>query len=136
MKVSELVAELNGHQPDGPVVIEEIDGIDNTLFVVESIAKEEGKIPLLMVRSTHSYGRLPNTLKQTFYSKDAKLRTEIVMSLVDRKWRVIVEDSPVLEKRFESEAEARIFLQGFVLGFAFGTARNTSELTPCEGGLS
>jgi hypothetical protein len=27
MKISELVAELTGHQPDGPVMVSEIDAI-------------------------------------------------------------------------------------------------------------
>lgn len=43
MKVSELVAELNGHQPDGNVVIQEIDAVANTLFIVESVVKEQGR---------------------------------------------------------------------------------------------
>jgi hypothetical protein len=123
MKVSELVAELNGHQPDGEVVIQEIDGVGNAIFLIESIVNEDGSLPLLMARSVdrNPYGRIPETLKQTFYSKHGKYKTEIVMSPVDRKWRVIVEDSPVLEKGFDAESEAKIFLQGFVQGFAAGT---------------
>jgi hypothetical protein len=128
MKVSEVVTALTGHQPNGPVVIQEIGGMD-ALFVVESIAKEEGKVPLLMVRSIqrNPYGRLPETFKQTFYSKDKKLRTEIVMSPVDHRWRVIIENSPVLERGFDTEAEAKIFLQGFVIGFTSGTAETAAS---------
>jgi hypothetical protein len=48
MKVSEVVAELTGHQPDGHVVVSEVDSMN--MFVVESVMKEEDKLPLLMVR--------------------------------------------------------------------------------------
>jgi hypothetical protein len=102
-------------------------------------AKEEGKTPLLMIQSIerYPYGRLPDTLKQTFYRKDRKLRTEIVMSPVDRRWRVIVDDSPVLQKGFETKAEAEIFLRGFVIGFTTGagaTAAPACVLLPEVGG--
>jgi hypothetical protein len=125
MKVSELVAQLEGHQPDGHVVIQEIDAVSNSLFVVESVMKEEGKIPLLKVRAIgrNPYGRFPETLfKQAFSSKHNKYTAEIGKSPMDGKYRVTVDGSPLQMEGFETESEARIFLHGFAMGFASGTA--------------
>jgi hypothetical protein len=111
MKVSELVAQLEGHQPDGHVVIQEIDAVSNSLFVVESVMKEEGKIPLLKVRAIgrNPYGRFPETLfKQAFSSKHNKYTAEIGKSPMDGKYRVTVDGSPLQLEGFETESEARI----------------------------
>jgi hypothetical protein len=124
MKVSELVAELTGHQPDGQVVMREIDGVDNAVFLLESIVKEEGKVPLLMARAIgrNPYGRFPETLfKQAFASKHNTYKAEIGKSPMDGKYRVTVDGMPLQTVGFETESEARIFLHGFAMGFVSGT---------------
>ena len=123
MKVSEVVAELTGHQPDGHVVVSEVDSMNT--FMVESVTKEEGKLPLLMVRQIgrNPYGRFPETLfQQAFSSKGNRYKAEIGKSPMDGKYRVTVDGRPVLQVGFETQAEAKVFLQGFVVGFESGAA--------------
>jgi hypothetical protein len=123
MKVSEVVAELTGHQPDGHVVVSEIDSMN--MFMVESVMKEEGKLPLLMVRpiGRNPYGKFPETLfQQAFSSKRNRYNAEIGKSPMDGKYRITVDGRPVLHGGFETESEAKVFLQGFVMGFESGVA--------------
>lgn len=69
------------------------------------------------------YGRFPETLfQQPFSSKRNSYYGKVGKSPADGKYRVTVDDSPVLEQEFESEAEARIFLRGFIVGFTSGAA--------------
>jgi len=123
MKVSEVVAELTGHQPDGHVVVSEIDSMN--MFVVESVIKEEGKLPVLNARpiGRNPYGRFPETLfQQAFASKRNTYKAEIGKSPMDGKYRITVDGSPVLQEGFETESEAKVFLRGFVIGFESGAA--------------
>lgn len=125
MKASEVVAELTGHQPDGHVVVSEINAVPDNLFVVESVMKEEGKLPLLMARAIgrNPYGRFPETLfQQAFASKRNRYKAEIGKSPMDGKYQVTVDDRPVLDGGFETESEAKVFLLGFVMGFESGAA--------------
>jgi hypothetical protein len=128
MKVSEVVAELIGHQPDGHVVVSEVDSMN--MFMVESVMKEEGKLPLLMVRPVgrNPYGRFPETLfQQAFASKRNTYEAEIEKSPMDGKYRITVDGRPVLQAGFETEPEAKVFLRGFVLGFESGAAETPAK---------
>lgn len=123
LKVSEVVADLTGHQLDGHVVVCEIDSMNT--FLIESVLKEAGKLPVLKVRPVrrNPYGRFPETLfQQAFASKHNSYQGTVGKSPVDGKYRVTVDGKLVLEQGFETDAEARIFLCGFVMGFTSGAA--------------
>ncbi len=133
MKVSELVAELEIHQPDGHVVIQEIDAIPDKLFVVESVVKEDGMLPLLMGRRLQSRAARNSIFSEDLFKKafEAHLRGErwqhiykatVGKSDLDGRYRITVDGRPVLEEGFETDAEARSFLRGFILGFESGAA--------------
>jgi hypothetical protein len=98
------------------------------MLIVMSVLKEDGKLPLLMARRVPTSmgpptARFPETLfQQAFASKRNSYYGKVGKSPVDGKYRVTVDDRPVLEQEFESEAEARLFLRGFIVGFTSGTA--------------
>jgi hypothetical protein len=135
MKVSELVAELTGHQPDGHVMIQEIDGMSNDLFVVESVLKEDGKLPLLMARRIPTSmgpptARFPEIVVQEAFAAHMRgerlqhsYKVTIVKSDLDGRYRVNIDGKMVLAD-FGTESEARAFLRGYMMGGALeGTAK-------------
>lgn len=130
MKISQLVAELNGQLPDGPVVIREIDAVPDRLLMVESINKGEGMLPLLMGRRIQSQAAKNSLLSDALFQKafEAHLRGErihhraTVEKSDDGKYRLTMDGRPVLEEGFETDVEARSFLRGYILGFETGAA--------------
>ena len=133
MKVSELVAELSGHQPDGHVVIREIDAVPDRILMVESILKETGSLPLLMARRTQSVAEKNSLLSEALFQKafEAHMRgerwqrsykTTVEKSPLDGKYWLTLDGTPVIQEGFETDAEARSFLRGFILGRESGAA--------------
>jgi hypothetical protein len=135
MKVSELVAALEGHQPDGQVVVSEIDAAPQNILVVMSVLKEQGKVPLLQARQVPTSmgpptARFPEIVVQEAFA--AHMRGErmqhsykviIVKSDLDGRYRVNIDGKMVLAD-FGTESEARAFLRGYMMGGAFeGTAK-------------
>jgi hypothetical protein len=129
MKVSEIVAELTGHQPDGHVVVSEIDAPSNNTFIVMSVLKEDGKLPLLMARRIPTSmgpptARCPETIFQEVVAAHMRgerlqhsYKVTIVKSDLDGRYRVNLDEKMVLAD-FGSEAEARIFLREYMIGGA------------------
>ena len=131
MKVSELVAELNGWQPDGHVVVREIDSVN--IFFIESILKEAGKLPLLVARQVPSMGPpitgFPEAVfQQAFSSKRTSDQGTIAKSPVDGKYHLTVDGNPVMDLAFDSDAEAKIFLRGFVTGFSSARLKRSENI--------
>lgn len=129
MKISELVAHLNGHQPDGHIVIREIDAVPDRLLMVESIVKEEGKVPLLMGRRIQSQAARNSIFSDALFQRafEAHMRGEplrhsgTINRVEDGKYRITLDGRPI-EESFDTEIEARGFLRGFFLGFESGAA--------------
>lgn len=130
MKVSELVTELTGHKPDGHVVIREIDAVPDRILMVESIVKEAGMLPLLMGRRVQSQAAQDSIFSEALFreSFEAHQRGErlqhkgTIEKSGDGRYRIAVDGRPVLQGGFETEAAARGFLRGFIIGFESGVA--------------
>jgi hypothetical protein len=130
MKVSELVSALEGHQPDGPVLIREIDAVPDRILAVESIVKEADMVPLLMGRRIQSEAAKNSIFSEALVRRafEAHMRGEplyhkgTVEKSGDGKYRITVDGHPILQEGFETQAEARSFLRGFSLGFESGAA--------------
>jgi hypothetical protein len=138
MKVSELVAELTGHQPDGQVVIREIDAIPDRILMVESILKEDGKLPLLMGRRIQSQAAKNSIFSEALVRRafEAHMRGEplhhkgTVEKSDDGRYRITFDGHPILQEGFETQVEAHGFLRGFSLGFESGAAEKGEVTTP------
>jgi hypothetical protein len=127
MKVSEVVAELTDHQPDGQVVVSEIDAVPDRVLVIESVVKEVGMLPLLMGRRLQSKAAQNSIFSESLFQKAfaAHLRGErrqhktTIEKSVDGRYRVNV-DGKMVPADFETESEAMLFLRGFAMGFESG----------------
>jgi len=119
MKVSEVVTALTDHQPDGPVVIQEIDAV-STFFLVESVTKKDG-VPILMARHLNKPPEVFVKLFNEFLHSQPDQHKAAIVATVDEKYLLTVDGKPLLP-RFDTEAEAQIFLRGFIEGFTSRTA--------------
>jgi hypothetical protein len=121
MKVSELLADLKDHRQDAPVLVIENDAIlPENMLTIESIIKEENTVVLLKVRSIN---RNPSgTLVEALIRGSGKVLNMKIYESVERpgKFQISI-DGTVLQQHFESQDDAKLFIQGFTFGFSAGS---------------
>jgi hypothetical protein len=131
MKVSELLADLTSRpqSQNALVVLVETDSAGNTFTVESSVRESNEKVVILQIKSMRGpLERFPDILLQS--RPHRRYRASICESVVPSgKFQVNIDGR--LLGLFDTQAEAKLFLQGFVLGAETGAAEK--GLNPLEG---
>jgi hypothetical protein len=114
MKVSELLADLKNRADQAQVIVIESDAVDKIL-TIESVVKESNEKAVVLMGKSGKNRTFDEALV-----RGSNERHSIKILESGDQFQVSIDGSTLLP-RFETPKDAKLFVQGYTVGFSVGS---------------